>query len=163
MTTTAGDIPAHSALPPDTPGPHNRRLGLIAVVASFGGLLFGYDTGVINGALEPMKADLHLTPAIEGFVVSILIFGAAFGALFGGRLADKYGRRHNILLLSVIFMVGTLGCVVAPSWEILSVFRFILGLAVGGASTTVPVYLAEVAPVERRGSLVSRNEVMIVS
>lgn len=150
-------------LPPDEPGPHSRRLGLVAVIATFGGLLFGYDTGVINGALEPMKDDLGLTAFTEGFVVSILIFGAAFGALIGGQLSDRYGRRHNILMLAVIFVVGTLGCVLAPTWQILAFFRLVLGLAVGGASATVPVYLAEVAPYERRGSLVTRNEVMIVS
>lgn len=156
-TTTEPD------LPPDTPGPHNKRLGLIAVVATFGGLLFGYDTGVINGALEPMKDDLGLTTSTEGFVVSILIFGAAIGALIGGRLSDRYGRRHNILMLALVFLVGTIGSVFSPSWEVLAVFRFILGLAVGGASATVPVYLSEVSPYERRGSLVTRNEVMIVS
>ncbi len=150
-------------LPPDTRGPHSRRLGTIAVVATFGGLLFGYDTGVINGALEPLRTDLGLTPGIEGFVVSVLIFGAAIGALFGGMLSDKQGRRHNIIMLSIIFMVGTIGEVLSPTWEVLAGFRFILGLAVGGASATVPAYLAEVAPFERRGSLVSRNEVMIVS
>ena len=133
-------------LPPDEPGPHSRRLGLVAVIATFGGLLFGYDTGVINGALEPMKDDLGLTAFTEGFVVSILIFGAAFGALIGGQLSDRYGRRHNILMLAIIFVVGTLGCVLAPTWQILAFFRLVLGLAVGGASATVPVYLAEVAP-----------------
>jgi sugar porter (SP) family MFS transporter len=158
---THSSIESH--LPPDTKGPHTSRLGLIAVVATFGGLLFGYDTGVINGALEPMKADLGMSAQIEGFVVSILIFGAAIGALIGGKLSDVRGRRENILMLAVIFMIGTLGCVFAPSWEVLAVFRFILGLAVGGASATVPVYLAEIAPAERRGSLVTRNEVMIVS
>ena len=155
--------PGQPHLPPLTAGPHSKRLGLVAVVATFGGLLFGYDTGVINGALEPMKDDLGLTSATEGFVVSILIFGAAIGALIGGRLADKYGRRHNILMLAVIFALGTLGCVLAPSWVVLALFRFVLGLAVGGASATVPVYLAEVSPVETRGSMVTRNEVMIVS
>jgi MFS transporter, SP family, major inositol transporter len=153
----------HPALPPLTSGPHSKRLGLVAVIATFGGLLFGYDTGVINGALEPMKSDLGLTAGTEGFVVSILIFGAAFGALIGGRLSDRFGRRHNILMLSGVFILGTLGCVFSPTWEVLAFFRFILGLAVGGASATVPVYLAEVSPVERRGSMVSRNEVMIVS
>ena len=96
-------------------------------------------------------------------MVSILIFGAALGAIIGGKLSDVRGRRENILMLAVIFAVGTLGCVFAPSWEVLAVFRFILGLAVGGASATVPVYLSEISPVERRGSLVTRNEVMIVS
>ncbi|MFI6576870.1 sugar porter family MFS transporter [Nocardiopsis sp. NPDC050513] len=151
------------SLPPDAPGPHSRRLGLIAVIATFGGLLFGYDTGVINGALAPMQADLGLTAFTEGLVVSVLIFGAAVGAIVGGRLSDRYGRRHNILMLAGIFVVGTLGCVLAPNWEILALFRFVLGLAVGGASTTVPVYLAEVSPYERRGTLVTRNEVMIVA
>jgi MFS transporter, SP family, major inositol transporter len=151
------------ALPTNTPGPHNRRLGLVAVIATFGGLLFGYDTGVINGALAPMKDDLGLTSGTEGFVVSILIFGAAVGALIGGRLSDKYGRRHNILMLAGVFATGTVGCVLSPTWEVLAVFRFILGLAVGGASATVPVYLAEVSPLEKRGSIVTRNEVMIVS
>src|SRR5918999_2258538 len=154
---------ATTALPPDRPGPHSRRLGLVAVIATFGGLLFGYDTGVINGALEPMKDDLGLNAFREGFVVSILIFGAAIGALVGGRLSDRYGRRHNILVLAGVFTIGTLGCTLSPTWEVLAVFRFVLGLAVGGASATVPVYLAEVSPYERRGSLVTRNEVMIVS
>ena len=150
-------------LPMDTKGPHSARLGLITIVATFGGLLFGYDTGVINGALAPLKRDLALTSFTEGFVVSILIFGAAVGAIVGGALSDRYGRRHNILLLASVFVVGTLGSVLAPSWEILALFRFVLGLAVGGASATVPVYLAEMAPVERRGGLVTRNEIMIVS
>ncbi|MDF3309144.1 sugar porter family MFS transporter [Rhodococcus sp. T2V] len=149
-------------LPADAPGRHSHRLGVIAVVATFGGLLFGYDTGVINGALAPLKDDLQLTSFTEGLVVSILIFGAAIGALIGGRMSDRYGRRHNILVLAIIFMIGTLGCVLSPTWEILALFRFVLGLAVGGASATVPVYLAEISPAERRGSVVSRNEVMIV-
>ncbi|PFG95915.1 sugar porter (SP) family MFS transporter [Saccharopolyspora erythraea NRRL 2338] len=153
----------HTPLPVDHPGPHSRRLGLVAFVATFGGLLFGYDTGVINGAVDPMKSDLGLTAVTEGFVVSILIFGAALGAAVGGKLADRYGRKHNILMLAVIFIVGTIGCALAPVWPVLALFRFVLGLAVGGASATVPVYLAEVAPTEKRGSLVTRNEVMIVT
>ncbi|WP_138466599.1 sugar porter family MFS transporter [Poseidonocella sp. HB161398] len=150
-------------LAPQEEGDHVRRLNLITVIACLGGLLFGYDTGVINGALEPMAADLGLTPAIEGLVVSILIFAAAIGAVLGGKLADLHGRRHNIILLSVLFGAGTLGCVLAPSWQVLAAFRAVLGLAVGGASAIVPIYLAEVSPHERRGSLVTRNEVMIVS
>ena len=149
-------------LPPDRPGPHSKRLGLIAVIATFGGLLFGYDTGVINGALEPMKQDLALTPFREGVVTAILLLGAAVGASIGGRLSDRWGRRTNILMLAVIFFVGTMGCVLSPNFEVLAVFRFMLGLAVGGASVTVPVYLAEISPYERRGSLVTRNELMIV-
>lgn len=155
--------PPRNPLPAEHSGPHSKRLGMVAFVATFGGLLFGYDTGVINGALAPMKVDLGLTPVTEGFVVSILVFGAAFGAAVGGKFADRYGRRHNILVLAGVFVVSTLGCALAPTWQVLAVFRCVLGLAVGGASATVPVYLAEVAPAERRGSLVTRNEIMIVS
>jgi len=149
-------------LPPDTKGPHTSRLGIIAVVATFGGLLFGYDTGVVNGALEPLTHDFGLTPRTEGLVVSFLTIGAAFGAVIGGRLSDAFGRRSNILLLACFFIVGTLACALSPNWQFLAGARFVLGLAVGAASTTVPVYLAELAPFEKRGSLVTRNEVMIV-
>jgi MFS transporter, SP family, major inositol transporter len=154
---------ATKTLPPDRPGPHTSRLGLVAVIATFGGLLFGYDTGVINGALEPLQRDLNLTPLRIGVVAAILLLGAAVGAAVGGKLSDALGRRRMILMLAGIFFVGTMGCVLSPNYEVLAVFRFVLGLAVGGASVTVPVYLAEMAPTERRGSLVTRNELMIVS
>src|ERR1700761_3101444 len=100
--TLSNERPAAPTLPPDAPGPHSRRLGVITVVATFGGLLFGYDTGVINGALNPLTRDLGLNSFTEGFVVSILIFGAAIGAFAGGGLSDRYGRKHNILMLSII-------------------------------------------------------------
>src|SRR4051812_36095900 len=90
-TTQATTATPQPALPPDTPGPHSKRLGLIAVVATFGGLLFGYDTGVVNGAVKPMERDLGLTAFSEGLVVSALVFGAAFGAVVGGRLCDRFG------------------------------------------------------------------------
>ncbi len=151
-----------SALPPLTNGPHRKRLGLVAMVATFGGLLFGYDTGVINGALRPMTSDLGLTPLTEGLVTSSLLFGAAAGAVGGGRLSDSWGRRKTIILLAVLFLAGTIACVLAPSFEIMVLGRVILGLAVGGASTVVPVFLAELAPYEIRGSLAGRNELMIV-
>ncbi|MCG7286050.1 sugar porter family MFS transporter [Cellulomonas sp. ACRRI] len=144
------------------PGPHLRRLDVITVVATFGGLLFGYDTGVINGALDPMVADLGLTPATEGLVTSSLLVGAAIGALLCGRLADRVGRRRTLVVLAVVFFAGALGSVVAPSFEVMAATRFVLGLAVGGASVTVPVYLAELAPTERRGAITGRNEIAIV-
>ncbi|WP_405539401.1 sugar porter family MFS transporter [Streptomyces sp. NBC_00075] len=152
-----------SALIDDTPPPVRRRLRIITVIATFGGLLFGYDTGVINGALPYMTDDLGLTPFTEGLVTSSLLLGAAFGSLIGGRLSDTRGRRRNILLLAVLFFFGALGCTLAPNTELMVVARFVLGLAVGGASVTVPVYLAEISPAEHRGRLVTRNELMIVS
>lgn len=152
-----------ASLPPIGNGPYNRRIGLIAVIATFGGLLFGYDTGVLNGALSFMVDYFGLTPIQEGMITFTLLIGAGIGAFFGGRISDAIGRRTNIIILAVLFFVGAAGCVISPTYEVLLVFRFVLGLAVGGASVTVPVYLAEVAPFEKRGSLVSRNELMIVS
>ncbi|PZE65971.1 sugar porter family MFS transporter [Curtobacterium sp. MCBD17_021] len=154
---------AHDAgLPPVGTGPHRRRLGMLALVATFGGLLFGYDTGVVNGALLPMRQELGLTDVTVGVVTSSLAFGAAVGAVSGGRIADAWGRRRTIILLAVLFFVGTLVCVAAPSFGVIVVGRVLLGLAVGGASTVVPVFLAELAPYEIRGSLSGRNELMIV-
>ncbi|MER5173240.1 sugar porter family MFS transporter [Thioclava sp. GXIMD2076] len=146
----------------DAAGSHTKRLGSIIIVSTLGGLLFGYDTGVINGALEPLRHDLGLSAAREGFVVSILVFGAAIGAMIGGNLADRFGRRSCILALSALFIIGTIGAATAPNWEMLALFRFVLGTAVGGASAIVPIYIAEVAPHDQRGSLVTRNELMII-
>lgn len=154
---------AHPAPVEDAQPAVRRRLRLITLVATFGGLLFGYDTGVINGALPYMTEDLGLTPVTEGMVTSSLLLGAALGAVTGGRLSDQRGRRQGILLLAVLFFVGALSCTLAPTTEVMVVARFVLGLAVGGASVTVPIYLAEVSPAERRGALVTRNELMIVS
>ncbi|MEU9343719.1 sugar porter family MFS transporter [Streptomyces sp. NPDC048278] len=148
----------------DRPSPAvSRRLRVITLIATFGGLLFGYDTGVINGALPYMSKDLGLNSVTEGMVTSSLLLGAALGAVAGGRLSDARGRRRTILTLAVLFFVGALGATLAPTTAFMIVARFVLGLAVGGASVTVPVYLAEISPAERRGALVTRNELMIVS
>lgn len=138
---------------------------VVTIVSTFGGLLFGYDTGVINGALPYMSQpdQLNLTPFLEGLVVSALLFGAALGSLGGGRMADQYGRRKTLLFLAVVFFFSTLGCTFSPSAGVMVAFRFILGIAVGGASVTVPTYLAEMSPAHRRGRMVNQNELMIVS
>lgn len=152
-----------SQLPPLKPGTHRKRLGLVALIATFGGLLFGYDTGVINGALIPMSEELGLSSFTEGVATSSLIFAAAVGAMLGGRLSDGWGRRKTIILLAVLFFAGTLVVVFTPGLWVLVAGRILLGLAVGGASTVVPVFLAELAPYEIRGSLAGRNELMIVT
>ncbi|WP_458779439.1 sugar porter family MFS transporter [Arthrobacter sp. D3-16] len=153
-------VPAETGTKPRN---HKRALRTVTRISTFGGLLFGYDTGVINGALPYMQEDLGLTPLTEGLVTSSLLFGAAFGALFGGQLADRNGRRKMIMVLAVIFLVGTLACTFAPGTEVMIAARFVLGLAVGGASVIVPVYLAEVSPSARRGRIVTQNELMIVT
>jgi major inositol transporter-like SP family MFS transporter len=164
---TQAPAPSTAAMGDTSPKVY-RRLRTITVIATFGGLLFGYDTGVISGALplmalSPGEGGLGLTPLNEGVVASSLVLGAAFGALFGGRLCDHHGRRRTILGLAVLFFVGALGTALAPDLWVMVLFRVLLGLAVGGASATVPVFLAELAPAERRGRLVTQNELMIVT
>jgi sugar porter (SP) family MFS transporter len=163
VVTNAPGSSSRAALPALVSGPHTRRLGVVAVIATFGGLLFGYDTGVVNGALDSMETSLGLTPTTEGVMVSAILVGAAIGAFFTGRISDALGRKPTITGLAVLFFVAAVACVAAPTWEFLTGARLVLGLAVGGASVTVPVYLAELAPTEQRGGLVSRNELMIVS
>lgn len=140
------DAPQAATPRSDAPPAVSRRLRVITLIATFGGLLFGYDTGVINGALPYMTADLGLTPFTEGMVTSSLLLGAALGAITGGRLSDARGRRRTILVLAGVFFVGALGCTLAPNTAVMVVARFVLGLALGGASVTVPVYLAEISP-----------------
>src|SRR6188472_848016 len=104
-----------SALPPLVPGPYRKRIGLISIVACLGGLLFGYDTGVANGAEGPMQTELGLTDLQVGIVISSLVFAAAVGALIGGKISDAIGRRTAIIVLAVIFFVGVLVAVFSPN------------------------------------------------
>jgi major inositol transporter-like SP family MFS transporter len=161
------DLPVsgHSAATtPKVSGAHNRFLVKLTVISTLGGLLFGYDTGVISGALLYMKTDLNLTTFTEAVVVSSLLFpGAALGALLGGRLADRMGRKGSLLVCACLFLVGAVICATAPNVTVMVVGRIILGFGVGAAAATCPLYLAEMAPAHRRGRMVTINELMIVS
>src|SRR3954469_11794147 len=145
-------------------GAHNRFLIKLTVISTLGGLLFGYDTGVISGALLSMRADLNLTAFSEAVVVSSLLFpGAAFGALLGGKLAGVLGRKGSLLVCAGLFLAGALICATAPNVYVMTVGRILLGFGVGAAATTCPLYLAEMAPAHRRGRMVTINELMIVT
>jgi sugar porter (SP) family MFS transporter len=135
---------------------HGARFVYVAALfAALGGLLFGYDTGVISGALIFIKREFGLTTAAEEIVVSGVLLGATIGAIVGGKAADHFGRRRVLLVTAAIFGIGALASAVAPSPTVLIVSRVVLGLAIGLASTNVPVYLSEVAPPHARGWVVS--------
>src|SRR6195256_4706270 len=129
---------------------------------ALGGLLFGYDTGVISGALLFIPNDFKLSPFLQGAIVAGLLLGAMIGAAFAGRLSDRLGRRRLIIIAAVVFTVGSLLAAVAPSVAVLVAARFIIGLAVGSAALVVPLYLSEIAPTEVRGAIASLNQLMIV-
>ena len=143
----------------------SRTVMIMAITATFASLAFGYDTGVINGALPYMAEpdQLNLTPALEGLVVSAICIGAAFGSALGGRISDILGRKPSLTYLSILFFISTLGCALSINATMIIIFRFTLGLAVGSASTIVPAYLAEIATGNLRGSLVVLMELVIVS
>jgi sugar porter (SP) family MFS transporter len=132
-----------------------------AAITATGGLLFGYDTGVISGALLFIRQDFELTSFLEGIIVSFLLVGAMVGAFSGGPLSDRIGRRPTTLLAAIIFGLGALAVAFAPSVAFIILGRFLLGLGVGLASMIVPLYIAEIAPASRRGALVSLNQLMI--
>jgi sugar porter (SP) family MFS transporter len=129
---------------------------------ALGGLLFGYDTGVIAGAILYINEDFNLSPFMTGLVVSSLLVGAMIGAGSGGSMSDALGRKRTVFIVALIFTVGAIGAALAANASVLIFFRFVMGLAVGGASVTVPVYLAEIAPTEIRGAVASLNQLMIV-
>jgi len=132
-----------------------------AAFAALGGLLFGYDTGVISGALLFIRTQFALSTTDQGLVVSVVLVGAAVGALTGGRLADRFGRRSMLLVTALIFVAGALVCAFTPSLAVLVLGRLIVGLGIGFATSTVPVYISEVSPPQARGWQVSLFQLAI--
>ena len=136
-------------------------LAMIAATAALGGLLFGYDTGVISGALLFLRAAFHLSHLMQGVVTSIALAGAAAGAAVAGTLADRFGRRPILLVTAAIFVVGAAVSALAVSLPMLLAGRLLVGIGIGGASMLTPLYLAEIAPAAQRGALVSFNQLAL--
>lgn len=142
----------------------HRHVVWAAAITALGGLLFGYDTGVVSGVLLFLHIDFgSLSSLDKELVTSLLLVGAMVGALFAGRVSDRIGRRPTVLITAVVFIVGVLGAALSPSFVFLVVMRFVIGVAVGSASMVVPLYIGEAAPPQIRGALVSFNQLAITS
>ena len=137
------------------------HIAFIAATAALGGLLFGYDTGVISGALLFLRDAFHLSNPMLGVVTSIALLGAACGAAVAGSLADRLGRRPVLLATAAIFVLGSIVSAVAPDLAVLLTGRLLVGIGIGGASMLTPLYLAEIAPAKERGALVSFNQLAV--
>jgi SP family galactose:H+ symporter-like MFS transporter len=142
---------------PRTPG----FVKLTAAIAALAGLLFGFDTGIISGAVLFIKSEFHLTPLAEEFLVSAALIGAVCGCVLSGRVTDAIGRRSTILITAGIFSVGSIVSAIAPSVGLLIVGRLAVGLAIGVTSYTAPLYIGEIAPPNLRGGLVTLNQLAI--
>ena len=143
-----------------------KNIKRIVCAVSLGGLLFGFDTGVISGCEEAVQREFALAPFWHGLVVAGALIGTVFGALAAGRMCDRLGRKPTLVWMGVLFFVSAAGCAFTPGGaagpHILGWMRFIGGIAIGGVSVAVPMYIAEIAPPEQRGRLVLANQFCIV-
>ena len=138
-----------------------RFVYLAAAISALGGLLFGYDVGVISGAILFIKEEFSLSPLMEEIVVSSVLLGSLAGAAIGGIMADRLGRRRLLIITAVVFGCGAIGAALAPDTTWLIVARIVAGAAIGIASFVAPLYISEIAPVEVRGKLVSVNQLAL--
>jgi MFS family permease len=134
---------------------------LISVIAATGGLLFGFDTGVISGALPFLRQYWKLPDSSIEWITTTVLIGAVAGAVSSGRLSDLLGRKKMIIINAVIFSIGAIGCAYAPTPGVLIVTRLLIGVAIGITSYVVPMYIAEISPASYRGALVTLNQLMI--
>ncbi len=132
-------------------------------IAALGGLLFGYDTGVISGAILFLKVQFHLSPTMEEIVVSGVLVGAICGASLGGALTDMLGRRSLMITAGIIFVLSSLGAAFSPTVPLLITARVVSGIAIGLASFIAPMYIAELVPAQVRGALVAVNMLAITT
>ncbi len=133
------------------------------VVAAVGGLLFGYDTAVVAGAIGFIEKLYDLSPTMKGWIASCALIGCVIGAMFAGTLSDKIGRKKMLVLSGLMFAVSSLGIAIPLSLTWFVAFRLIGGIGIGVASMLAPMYIAEIAPAEIRGRLVSVNQLGIVT
>jgi len=140
-----------------------RFVYLATAISALGGMLFGYDIGVISGAILFIKKEFSLSAGMEEIVVSSVLLGSLIGAVAGGVLADRLGRRRLLIVTAIVFGLGAIGAALAPGTASLIAARVIAGAAIGIASFVAPLYISEIAPVAIRGKLVSINQVALTS
>ena len=138
----------------DAPGQLTGAVVIVALVSAISGVLYGYDTGIISGALLQITDDFGIAETWKQVIAASILLGAVIGALTCSYLSDKRGRKGTLVLLAVVFVGGALWCAFAPNPVLLSLGRLVLGFAVGGATQTAPMYVAELAPPKYRGRLV---------
>lgn len=140
----------------------NSALLYIVIVSALGGFLFGFDSGVISGCEKAIQNEFQLSGFWHGFTVSGALIGTIFGAFGVGWPSDRFGRRPTLMLMAVLFLISAAGCAFSSSQPMLAWMRFIGGLAIGGSSVVVPLYIVEVSPGPVRGRLVAMNQLNIV-
>lgn len=143
------------------PGRLRRRVTALAVAGALGGFLFGFDSSVVNGAVDAIGKDFSLSPTLQGFAVAIALLGCALGAYLGGRIADRFGRTRTMLVGAILFFVSSLGAGLAFGVGDFMFWRVVGGLGIGVASVVSPTYIAEVVPASRRGRLGSLQQLAI--
>jgi len=138
-----------------------RYTYLVAAIAAIGGMLFGYDIGVISGAENLLTSAFHLSSGAEEVAVAAVLIGAVIGGVIGGPMANRFSRRYTLLSMAILYAIGAI--LTAISWDLASfvAFRIITGVAVGASSLVVPMYIAEMAPVRIRGGLVILQQLAI--
>lgn len=134
----------------------------VTLVAALGGLLFGYDTGVINGSIRYLQLHFELSGTMKGLAASSALIACIFGAAFAGSLSDRFGRRMVLILSANLFLISAVGTALPQTLAEFLIFRFIGGIGVGAASMTSPLYIAEISPAHLRGRLVSVNQFAII-
>src|SRR5580692_4157604 len=140
----------------------NINLMKATLTGALGGLLFGFDTAVISGAIKALSDLYHLDAKAEGFTVSIALFGTVIGCLVAGPVGQRLGSRETLRITAVLYLVSALGCAFAWNWPALMVFRFLGGLGIGASSVLGPVYIAELAPAKWRGRMVGLFQINVV-
>jgi sugar porter (SP) family MFS transporter len=134
----------------------------VVIAASLAGLLFGFDTAVIAGVTHSLRVEYSLSPAGLGATVSSALWGTLVGALAMGAPGDRFGSRNTLRVIGALYTIAALGCALAWNLPAFVIFRFLVGLAIGGSSVLAPVYIAEIAPAERRGALVGLFQFNVV-